>query len=120
MPSKLAFIGGGLLEGVGKGLVLDGKAKREAALKKIEQEDAQKRALELEDVKHKNRRLLQTEDRAAQQKNALELKLVPSAPKLPTGYQSTEEGGLDTSLAVLPTRRKREGWLRQSVAPMAA
>lgn len=36
MPSALAFIGGGLLQGVGKGLVLDGKAKRERALADLE------------------------------------------------------------------------------------
>lgn len=66
MPNALAFIGGGLLEGVGKGLVLDGKQKRERALQKIEQD----RALELEDVKQENRRQLQTEDRADRQTNA--------------------------------------------------
>ncbi len=36
MPSALAFIGGGLLEGVGKGLVLAGKEKRERALADLE------------------------------------------------------------------------------------
>ena len=90
MPSALAFIGGGLLEGIGRGLVLDGKAKREAALEKLEHD----RRLELEAVKQKNRRLLQTEDRAAQQTNALALKLAPGAPTLPSGYRRTE-GGLE-------------------------
>ncbi len=52
MPNALAFIGGGLLSGIGKGLVLDGKAKREAALKKLEQD----RALELEGVRQEGRR----------------------------------------------------------------
>ncbi len=36
MPSALQFIGGGLLEGIGKGLVLDGTAKRERALADLE------------------------------------------------------------------------------------
>ncbi len=94
MPSALAFIGGGLLEGVGRGLVLDGKAKREAALKKIEDDRAQKRALELEEAKQENRRELKSEDRAAQHTNALELKLAPGAPTTPTGYRPTE-GGLE-------------------------
>ena len=56
MPSALAFIGGGLLEGVGKGLVLTGKQKYERAMKRFEQEGAQKRALELEGVKQEGRR----------------------------------------------------------------
>ncbi len=43
MPSKLAFLGGGLLSGIGQGLSETGKAKREAALKKIEQEGALER-----------------------------------------------------------------------------
>ena len=55
MPSALAFIGGGLLEGVGKGLVLAGKEKREAALKRIEREGAQIFALELEGVRQEGR-----------------------------------------------------------------
>lgn len=94
MPSALKFIGGGLLQGIGRGLAETGKEKREAALKKLDQDRAQKRALELEEVKQKNRRTLQTEDRAAQQKNALALKAAPGAPNLPTGYQRTE-GGLE-------------------------
>jgi hypothetical protein len=55
MPSALKFIGGGLLSGLGKGLAEQGKAKREAALKRIEQEGAQKRALELEGVRQEAR-----------------------------------------------------------------
>ena len=65
MVSKLAFIGGGLLEGVGKGLVLSGKQKREEALKRIEQEGADKRVA----GKEKFERLL-TE---FEQENRLEL-----------------------------------------------
>ena len=79
MASKLAFIGGGLLEGVGRGLVLSGKQKREEALKRIEQEGADKRMagkeqferlmaefeqenrLELEGVKQGNRQGLLTQ-----------------------------------------------------------
>ena len=38
MPSLLAFAAGGLLEGTGKGLVLDGKQKYEALLKKLDRE----------------------------------------------------------------------------------
>ena len=91
MPGLLAFVGGGLLGGLGKGLAMEGKAKREAALKKIEQEGALKRALELEETKQENRRELKSEDRAAQQKNALALKL---SPELPSNYQRTEEGGV--------------------------
>ncbi len=56
MPSALAFIGGGLLQGFGRGLVLSGKEKRDAALKKLEQDSAQKRALELEGVRQEGRR----------------------------------------------------------------
>lgn len=36
MANALAFIGGGLLQGIGKGLVLDGKEKRERALADLE------------------------------------------------------------------------------------
>ena len=43
MASKLAFIGGGLLEGLGKGLVETGKAKREAALVDLEHKRGLKR-----------------------------------------------------------------------------
>ena len=94
MPNALAFVGGGLLTGIGKGLVLDGKAKYEAALKELENDRAQKRALELDGVKQTNRRELQTEDRAAQQTNALALKAAPGTLDLPTGFQRTE-GGLE-------------------------
>ena len=102
MPGLLAFVGGGLLGGLGKGLVMEGKAKREAALKKIEQEGALKRALELEETKQENRRELKSEDRAAQQKNALALKL---SPELPSNYQRTEEGGVELMPGYLEGQR---------------
>lgn len=58
MPSALAFIGGGLLEGVGKGLVESGKAKRERALADL----AHTRALERDEKRLEGRRgLLSTE-----------------------------------------------------------
>ena len=58
MPSALAFIGGGLLEGVGKALVLSGKEKRERAHADLEH----KRALERDENKFEFRRgLLGTE-----------------------------------------------------------
>lgn len=68
MPSALGFIGGGLLSGIGKGLVLTGKQKYERAMKRFEQERAQKDALELEGVKQKNRHGLLSQ----QQMNAME------------------------------------------------
>ena len=37
MPSALAFIGGGLLQGAGKGLALQGREKRAEALKQFGQ-----------------------------------------------------------------------------------
>ena len=43
MPSALGFVGGGLLSGIGEGLVETGEAKRERALKAIEQKDRLKR-----------------------------------------------------------------------------
>ena len=61
MPSALKFIGGGLLQGAGEGLAKAGKAKREAALEKLKDERAQKRALELEGVRQESRRGLLTE-----------------------------------------------------------
>ncbi len=50
MASALKFIGGGLLSGLGKGLAEQGKVKREAVLKRLEEERAQKRRLELLDA----------------------------------------------------------------------
>lgn len=70
MPSALAFIGGGLLEGVGKGLVLDGKAKRERALADLEHE----RRLGLEDVRQEGRRgLLDAGNKAAMERLGLNI-----------------------------------------------
>ncbi len=57
MPSALAFIGGGLLEGVGKGLVLEGKAKRERARADLEH----KRGLERDENRLEGRRGLLSE-----------------------------------------------------------
>ncbi len=74
MPSALQFIGGGLLQGVGRGLVLDGKAKRERALKKLDQDRAQKRALELEGVRQEGRRgLLDAGNAAATERLGLNI-----------------------------------------------
>ena len=74
MPSAFAFIGGGLLQGIGKGLVLNGVAKRERALRKIEQEGAQKRALELEGVRQEGRRgLLDAGNTAAMERLELNI-----------------------------------------------
>ena len=99
MPSALAFVGGGLLTGIGRGLAETGKAKREAALAELEMKGAakfkrvladleHKRALELEGVKQEDRIGLLTKQNA----NALELRLAPSAPATPSGYRSTESG----------------------------
>ncbi len=52
MPSALAFIGGGLLEGVGKGLVETGKEKRKLALAELDH----KRNLERDDKRLEGRR----------------------------------------------------------------
>ncbi len=55
MANALAFVGGGLLSGLGKGLAEQGKAKRERALKQFDEDNAQKRALELEGVRQEGR-----------------------------------------------------------------
>ena len=113
MASALKFIGGGLLEGFGRGLAeqgkATGKAKRERALmegkakfERILADLEHKRALELEDVKQGNRKELKTEDRDAQQTNALALKL---APVLPSNYQRTEEGGVELMPGYLEGQR---------------
>ena len=74
MPNALAFVGGGLLTGIGKGLVLDGKAKYEAVLKELENDRAQKRALELEGVKQEGRRgLLDASNIAANERLGLNI-----------------------------------------------
>ena len=62
MPSALQFIGGGLLQGIGKGLVLDGKEKRERALADLEHT----RRLERDEKQLKGRRgLLADTNKAA-------------------------------------------------------
>jgi hypothetical protein len=74
MPNALAFVGGGLLQGFGRGLVLSGKEKRDAALKRIEDDRAQKRALELEDVRQEGRRgLLDASNTAARERLGLNI-----------------------------------------------
>ncbi len=55
MANALAFVGGGLLSGIGKGLAEQGAQKRERALKKFDEDNAQKRALELEGVRQEGR-----------------------------------------------------------------
>lgn len=64
MPSALAFIGGGLLEGVGKGLVESGKEKRERALADLEHE----RRLERDDRAFEARRGLLSQSAAGAMK----------------------------------------------------
>ncbi len=95
MASALAFIGGGLLEGVGKGLAETGKQKREAVLKRLEEDRAQERTLELEEVKQKNRGLLQEQSQGTGQTNALALKAAPGPP--PAADRTLVEIGDDTS-----------------------
>ena len=81
MASKLAFIGGGLLSGIGQGLVEQGKetgkAKRETALQKFElllKKVEQKNRLEVEGVKQKGRRgLLDASNTAAMERLGLNL-----------------------------------------------
>lgn len=61
MPNPLAFIGGGLLTGIGKGIAETGKAKRERVLADLEQKDR----LELEEVRQEGRRGLLDETNTA-------------------------------------------------------
>ncbi len=90
MPSKLAFIGGGLLSGIGEGLVEAGEAKRERTLEEFEQKNRIERDERKMEGKVKFDRLLVD----LKHKKALKLKLAPDAPTLPTGYQRTK-GGLE-------------------------
>ncbi len=85
MPKALAFIGGGLLEGAGKGLVLSGKEKFERALADLEEtgkakrervlaELEQKDRLELEGVRQEGRRgLLNASNAAATERLGLNI-----------------------------------------------
>ncbi len=120
MPSALQFVGGGLLEGVGKGLAEQaretGAAKRERQLKAIEQKNRlerdekqmegkakferlladleHKRTLELEGIKQEGWHGLLDVELATKLTNSLALKAAPGAPTLPSGYRRTE-GGLE-------------------------
>ena len=102
MPSALAFVGGGLLQGFGKGLVEQaretGKAKRERALEAIEQKNRLERDEKRLEGKFKFERVL-TE---LEQKSRLELEGVKqegrktlASEATPSGYRRTEEGGLE-------------------------
>lgn len=62
MPSALAFIGGGLLEGVGKGIVLEGAEKRRRAREALDR----RHDLELEDRRQSGRRGLLRERLSAE------------------------------------------------------
>ena len=79
MPSALGFIGGGLLSGLGEGLVETGEAKREAALKKIDQKNRLERDERQMEGKAKYEKVLVD----LKHKNALALKLAPGAPPAP-------------------------------------
>ena len=90
MANALAFIGGGLLEGVGKGLVLSGKQKRDDALKKLDREHDLKRdtqrqesTRELMGIKLETENENRIANQATQFENSLALKLAPGAPPSP-------------------------------------
>jgi hypothetical protein len=70
MPSALQFIGGGLLQGIGRGLVLDGKEKRERALADLEHQ----RRLERDEQQLEGRRgLLDASNTAAAERLELNI-----------------------------------------------
>ena len=68
MANALAFIGGGLLEGIGKGIVATGRQKREEVLEKLEHE----RDLERDENRFANQRGLLTQRLASDERLASE------------------------------------------------
>ncbi len=94
MPSALAFIGGGLLEGVGAGLVESGKEKRERALADLEHA----RNLERDEAKLEGRRgLLKTEIGAREQAAETLAGTQADAATTATGRAATVAGKLATA-----------------------
>ena len=130
MVSALGFIGGGLLEGIGKGLVETGVAKRERALKAIEQKNRlerdekqmegkakfervladleHKRALERDEVRLEGRRgLLGTTIGAQEDAAEIRAKQTVKASEVATGVATTTAKNLATSQKELEKLRQK-------------
>lgn len=86
MGRALAYIGGGLLSGVGKGMVAQGQEKREAALALIREQNKDRRAQEDRDF-----RAGENEKTRDHQRGLIKEK----AGLPPTGFRSTDDGRME-------------------------